>query len=168
MRYLRQAYRDQTPERCGHSAVRAPVIDAIEIQPPVSASQVCELLDIDPEFLVSCVREGLPFDTLERVQRLLDVPMNALAPVLHTTSRSLRRRRQEGNLSPEESIHLVRLARIVQLALWVYEDEDRAVRWLTTPKRMLDGETPLEYSDTEPGAEEVTRMLYAIEFSLPA
>ncbi len=140
-------------------------ITAARPQPP----HVSKLLEMNREDLVSGVREGLPFGVLERIQRLLDVPVKALAPVLHTTPRSLRRRRKEGRLSAEESNHLIRLARLVQLALWVFDDDPgRARTWLTGPKRLLGGETPLAYADTEPGAEEVTRMLYALEFSLPA
>ncbi len=140
-------------------------ITAARPQPP----HVSELLEMDREALVPAVREGLPFAVLERIQSLLDVPVKTFAPVLHTTPRSLRRRRKEGHLSPEESNHLIRLARLVQLALWVFDDDpERAARWLTGSKRLLGGETPLEYADTEPGAEEISRLLYALEFSLPA
>jgi len=112
---------------------------------------------------------GLPFDAYERLRTLLGIPSRELATVLSIPARTLQRRKQAGRLTAEESDRLLRLARLVALTLYVFEDDtDRAVRWLTAPKSLLDGESPLARADTEPGAREVEDMLYAIEFTMPA
>lgn len=127
-----------------------------------------EVLGIEQEALLGAARQGLPYAAYERVQGLLSVPSKELARAVRISPRTLRRRKEEGHLSPEESDRLIRLARIVALALWVYESPDKAARWLTSEKQLLAGETPLERTDSEPGAREVEDMLYAIEFTFPA
>ena len=55
------------------------------------------------------------------------------------------------------------------MAVYVWEDNaEAAVRWLTTSKSLLGGESPLQHTDTGPGAREVEDMLYAIEFTTAA
>jgi putative toxin-antitoxin system antitoxin component (TIGR02293 family) len=117
---------------------------------------------------VVSVRAGLPVAAFDRLQAFLDEPAAALAAALGLAPRTLNRRRQSGRLSADESDRLLRTARLAELALVALEDADAAARWLTSPKRLLAGETPLERADTAPGAREVEDMLFAIEFSLPA
>ncbi len=117
---------------------------------------------------VAYVRDGLPTEAFDRLQAFLGRPASALAATLGLAPRTLARRRQAGRLAPEESDRLLRTARLAELALVVFEDADAAATWLTTPKRLLGGETPLERADTAPGAREVEDMLYAVEFSMPA
>ncbi len=126
-------------------------------------------LGLKAQSLVTAVREGLPFDVYERLRRMLGVSARELAEVLSIPERTLQRRRQAGRLTSEESDRLLRVAHLVELALVVFEnDTERAVRWLTAPKSLLGGESPLARADTEPGAREVEDMLYAIEFTMPA
>ncbi len=117
---------------------------------------------------VAHVRAGLSTEAFDRLQAFLGRPASALAATLGLAPRTLARRRQAGRLAPEESDRLLRTARLAELALVVFEDADAAAAWLTTPKRLLSGETPLERADTAPGAREVEDMLYAVEFSTAA
>ncbi len=117
---------------------------------------------------VAYVRDGLPTEAFDRLQAFLGCPSSTLAGALGLAPRTLARRRQSGRLAPEESDRLLRTARLAELALVVFEEADAAAAWLTTPKRLLGGETPLERTDTAPGAREVEDMLYAVEFSMPA
>lgn len=117
--------------------------------------------------LISHIRQGLPTHAFDRLQAFLGCSTLVLASALGIAPRTLARRRGD-RLSPEESDRLLRAARLAELALVVFEDADAASEWLTTPKRLLRGETPLEHADTAPGAREVEDMLYAIEFSAAA
>ena len=119
--------------------------------------------------LVEAVREGFPFDVYERLRARLGVSARELAGVLSIPERTLQRRRRAGRLTRDESDRLLRVARLLELAVMVFEgDPVRAGRWLTAPKTLLGGESPLARADTEPGAREVEDMLYAIEFTMPA
>lgn len=135
---------------------------------PLDQLDGTRLLDLDGHEVVAAVRAGLPARALERLHDLLDVPMQDLAALLGIPPRTLTRRRQGGRFAPDESDRLLRLARLAELALVVFEEADAARIWLIEPKRLLGGETPLAHADTDPGAREVEDMLYAVEFTAAA
>lgn len=135
---------------------------------PLDQLDGTRLLEIGDYEIVTAVRTGLPVQALERLHDLLDVAMQDLAAVLGIPPRTLTRRRQTGRLTPDESDRLLRLARVVELALAVFEDAEAARTWLTEPKRLLAGETPLARADTAPGVRAVEDMLFAIEFTAAA
>lgn len=66
-------------------------------------------------------------------------------------------------LTPEESAKLVRLARVAWRAQEVFEDLDKAIDWLKSPNRALEGHPPIALLDTEVGAESVLDVLGRIE-----
>lgn len=115
------------------------------------------------------VREGLPYEHLDAMAETLGLAPDALAHVLNVSERTLQRRRQQGRLSPAESDRLWRLVHIYQQALDAFDGRAAEARaWLTTPKRALQGETPVEHLDTEPGLRVVEQMLATIEHTMPA
>ena len=134
---------------------------------PLDRLDGTRLLDLN-EAPVTIIRDGLQAEAFDRLQAFLGCSSSALAAVLGIAPRTLSRRREHGRLSAEESDRLLRTARLAELALAVFEDGGAAAEWLTTPKRLLDGETPVERTDTAPGAREVEDMLFAIEFSAAA
>jgi putative toxin-antitoxin system antitoxin component (TIGR02293 family) len=101
-----------------------------------------------PEVIARLGRAGISTDVLHRV-----IPRRTLEH---------RRQRQE-SLTQEESERAYRVANILALAETVMGDRTRALSWLTAPKRSLDGETPMDLLDTEPGARAVEELLYAID-----
>lgn len=137
--------------------------------PTVDQTDLAAFLGIETDSLVTAVREGLPFDVYERLSSMLELGSRDLAALLSISERTLRRRKHAGKLETEESDRVLRLARILELAVMVFEGESaRAVQWLTAPATLLGGESPLTRTDTEPGAREVEDMLYTIEFTMPA
>jgi putative toxin-antitoxin system antitoxin component (TIGR02293 family) len=66
-------------------------------------------------------------------------------------------------LNAEESEKVLRIARLYDKALDVFEDEKSAEKWLKEAARGLGGDIPLEYAKTELGAQEVERLLIRIE-----
>lgn len=134
---------------------------------PLDRLDGTRLLDLN-EAPVSVIRDGLSAEAFDQLQAFLGCSVSALASTLGIAARTLARRRQTGRLSPDESDRLLRTARLAELALAVFEDAEAAAEWLTTSKRLLDGETPLERADTAPGAREVEDMLFAVEFSAAA
>lgn len=115
------------------------------------------------------IRRGIPFERLQRLAERLTLTQETLTRVLGISERTLQRRKEAGRLHPEESDRVERLLRIWRLALRAFDDEeDEARAWLTTPKRALDDETPVEHLDTEPGARAVSEMLIVIDQTIPA
>ena len=52
---------------------------------------------------------------------------------------------------------------IIEKAREVFQTNEDALHWLKSPKIALDNKTPLEYCDTEIGANEVKNLLGRIE-----
>ena len=77
------------------------------------------------------------------------------------------RRRTKGDLSAQESKHVVRDADLLRRATDLLGNEDAAVRWLRTPAPALGGETPMDHAATECGAQKVTRLIGRLEHGIP-
>lgn len=115
------------------------------------------------------LRKGLPFSELRDAVSPLGISQDVVTRVLGVSERTLQRRRKSGKLSPSESDRVWRIKRIHSLALSAFDgNEDEAREWLTTPKRALGGDTPIEHLDTEPGLRLVEQMLTGIIYFFPA
>jgi putative toxin-antitoxin system antitoxin component (TIGR02293 family) len=78
--------------------------------------------------------------------------------------RTLARRRSRGKFTPEESERLLRLGTVFEQAVELFEgDNAAALRWLTAPRKALEGKTPLAYARTELGAREVEDLIGRLE-----
>jgi putative toxin-antitoxin system antitoxin component (TIGR02293 family) len=114
--------------------------------------------------LQAAIREGFPQAVVEEVMQAARLTLKELAASLDLSARSLQRRRREGRLVRIESDRLYRLARIVALAKYYIGDAEAATRWLKRPNRALEGKSPLELVDTEPGARAVENVLGRIAY----
>jgi putative toxin-antitoxin system antitoxin component (TIGR02293 family) len=122
----------------------------------------------DPVELHARAEQGLPYQALERVRVLLDVPVARVAELVRIPLRTLARRKDAGRLEPEESDRLLRLARLVGLALGLFEgDLPPARAWLATPQLALGREVPLDLATTDVGSREVERLIGRLEHGIP-
>ena len=62
-----------------------------------------------------------------------------------------------------ESERIYRIAKIYDRAVEVFGDEEMGRRWLKEPAWALGDRTPLEFAETELGAQEVDDLLGRIE-----
>lgn len=114
--------------------------------------------------LHSRLEEGLSFQALERLRQVLDVSGRDIADLLRIAPRTLARRKESGKLQPDESDRLLRLSRLVGLALTLFEGELQQARsWLSSPHPALGDESPLEFATTEVGAREVEHLIGRLE-----
>ena len=120
----------------------------------------------NPANLIARVRGGLPVSELDALQNILDVPIDNLATKLGISKATLHRRKIAGRLEPDESDRVVRFARLMGKAIEVFEGEEAARAWMSSPQYGLDGETPLDYATTELGAQEVRNLLGRIDHSV--
>ncbi len=100
---------------------------------------------------------------MEEGYKFIDVSDNLLSQIVNIPKRTLNRRKQQGRLNAVESERVLRIARLYDKALDVFEDEEAAENWFKKPARGLAGTPPLKYADTELGAQEVERLLIRIE-----
>ena len=113
--------------------------------------------------LILKVKKGLPVSSVEKLRKRLGVSDNFLSQIVNIPKRTLTRRKQQGRFNAQESDMVLRIARLYDKALEVFEDEQAAEMWLKAPARGLDEVVPLTYAKTELGAQEVEKLLIRIE-----
>lgn len=114
------------------------------------------------------VEAGFSYEALERLRRVLDVSTQQFAELVRIPARTLARRKDANRLEADESDRLLRLARIVGLALQLFEgDLDDARAWLLSAHPALGNEVPVELATTEVGAREVEYLVGRLEHGIP-
>ena len=114
------------------------------------------------------IRGGAPANILADLKRLLSISDLELVAVVGIPRQTMLRRLRQGRLTRHESDRAARLARVYNAALEFFDyNHDSAVRWLKHSNPALRGETPLEHSDTEIGAEEVLTVLHRLAHGIP-
>lgn len=111
------------------------------------------------------VRAGLPVREFDVLRQLLGLTVAALAQKVGISLATLSRRRHRHEvLDTGHGDRVLRFARLFRLAVGLYDGDESAARtWLTTPARALDGQTPLDYAETEAGAREVENLIGRLE-----
>lgn len=114
--------------------------------------------------LSGAVERGVGFDKLQILSEVLKATPYEIAETLHISESTLLRRKKDGKLQPDESDRLLRLGQIVAKAIQLFEgDRDAARAWLHRPALALGGATPLRYSQTYLGAQEVEDLIERLE-----
>lgn len=134
---------------------------------------VGEALNIDrkietPFDLMDLARQGLFRSAMDSLAQLLELSTKDLVQYLHISERTLQRYDEQKKLSPELSDHLIQLARVYARAVEVFEDKNKAVKWLKYPSHALGGITPLSCLDNFSGIELVLDELGRIEYGVYA
>jgi putative toxin-antitoxin system antitoxin component (TIGR02293 family) len=110
------------------------------------------------------VRNGLGMAELDAVVDALNLSQSDVQDVIDISVRTLQRRRKQGKaLTPAESDRLWRLLHIWAKSRVAFASESSARQWLKAPHGLLNGETPLERLDTEPGLREVEDLLTTLD-----
>jgi putative toxin-antitoxin system antitoxin component (TIGR02293 family) len=113
--------------------------------------------------LIVQLKKGLPVSSLTKLSHQMGVSENKLAAIVNVAQRTLTRRKKEGCFKTDESERVLRIARIFERSIEVMGSVVLAQQWFRSPVKGLGGKTPLDYSDTEPGAREVEALLHRIE-----
>ncbi|HEY1262081.1 MAG TPA: antitoxin Xre/MbcA/ParS toxin-binding domain-containing protein [Terriglobales bacterium] len=117
--------------------------------------------------LSEAVSEGLPKDALRRtVRRVFSRPREA-DEVMYRVVPPATYKRRRTRLKAHESERTERLARVIAAAETVWNDREKAHRWLTKPHPELNRKAPLNYALSELGARQVEDLLDRIYYGLP-
>jgi putative toxin-antitoxin system antitoxin component (TIGR02293 family) len=111
------------------------------------------------EEAIGILKKGLPASSFEKLHKGMDISSADLARISNIAIRTLQRRRKQGRFQTDESERLLRIGVLFDKAVEVLGSIDAARDWMKSPKKSLSWNTPLEYSDTEPGAREVEDLL---------
>jgi putative toxin-antitoxin system antitoxin component (TIGR02293 family) len=110
------------------------------------------------------VQHGLPYSAFDQLLANTSLPSDEALALVNIPQRTLTRRKREGRFHQDESDRLLRASRVFARTLVLFEgDRDGAKHWLSTPKKALGGEVPLELARTEVGALEVERLIGRLE-----
>ena len=102
--------------------------------------------------------------SVEALKDSIAIADNQLAQLLGVSEKTLSRARSaKGRLDPVTSDRLFRVARIVALAIDVLESEAGALHWLKREQIGLCGRVPLAMLTTDPGRDQVEKLLLRIE-----
>lgn len=121
------------------------------------------LAEPEATYLVRQVRQGVAMEEFFALQELLGLSEEALAEAVGMSRTTLHRRKKSGTLDSVESERVLRVTRMFVRAEEVFESREAAREWLRAPAVALQGESPLEYLDTEIGAREVENILGRLE-----
>ena len=113
--------------------------------------------------LIAKIKEGLSVKAFNRLCKNLNISEKALAHTMNIALSTLARRKKTGRLTFEESERLYRIARLYDRAHEVFKDKEMARKWLKEPAWALGDVSPLEFAETELGAQEVDDLLGRIE-----
>ena len=128
-------------------------------------SLVSETARTSEQERIARISRGYPANHLVTIRSALSLTAS-LAEQLFSVSQSTLLRRLKGRqrLSSVTSERLDRLASVANLAHEVFEDRDRALSWLSTPNVALGNQQPIMLCETEIGANQVRRILHALEW----
>ncbi len=118
--------------------------------------------------LLAEVERGLPRRAYEAVSEALELTPVEEDRLLQVSMRTRARWKGQSRLDMATSDRLVRLARILALAVAVLENRRNAVAWLREPSDALGGRSPLAAIASDPGAERVSNMLHQMEYGVYA
>ena len=120
----------------------------------------------EPSEMIPWLREGVNASLYQTLRELLAISDRQLSRIVRIAPRTLKRRLKHGRLEPDESERVARVGRLLLRAVEVFEDVEKARRWLRKPQVALGDETPLDHADTEPGARQVEDLLGRIEHGI--
>jgi putative toxin-antitoxin system antitoxin component (TIGR02293 family) len=110
------------------------------------------------------IRKGMAYKDVETLQEQLGVDKEKLAGLLKISTRTYDRRRIDGKFGAEETDRALRLGRIIERAIEMYDGNESAARaWLRQSVPALEGLTPLDLIGTEAGAVLVENLIGRIE-----
>lgn len=117
--------------------------------------------------LESVVAAGLPKRSATRLASRLHPDAKEALRYRSTIIPLATWKRRTTRLSPAESERTERLARVLALAEYVWDDQSTARRWMFAPHPELDGRTPSDAARTELGARRVEDVLNRLFYGLP-
>jgi len=114
------------------------------------------------------VSNGLPKGALKASVEHICIRPEERKQLLYRIIPEATYKRRREHLSAEESERAERLARIFATAAYVWNSEEDARTFLTTPHAMLQGRSPLDVSMTELGARRVEELLWRLYYGIAA
>lgn len=118
--------------------------------------------------LEDAVAGGLPKKSVSRLAARLHPDVKEALRYRSTIVPLATWKRRTTKLSPTESERTERMARVLALTEYVWDDEDAARQWMFAKHPELRGRAPIDVARTELGARRVEDLLHSLFYGLPA
>nr|WP_240890420.1 antitoxin Xre/MbcA/ParS toxin-binding domain-containing protein [Pseudomonas sp. TMW22090] len=110
------------------------------------------------------VREGLPFELLDRIASLLQAQRGVISKAICIAPSTLARRAIAGRFNTLESDRLVALVAVFEDALSLFEnDKAAATKWMSSPVRGLGSKRPIDMLGTRVETKAVLDLIGRLE-----
>lgn len=114
---------------------------------------------------IKWIKAGFPVDVADAVKQTFQMTSQALGELLNLSVATYERRRRDSRpLDTAASERLDRIATVALLAEEVFEDKEAASEWLSSTNAALGGSIPVMHCETALGAQQVRRILHALEW----
>lgn len=113
---------------------------------------------------IDLATEGISKASIDNLATLLGVSKKKMAEeILLVSVKTIERKKANDKLDKRTSSHAIEIARVMQHAYEVFEDEEKAKAWLNKENRALQSKKPVELLETLSGINLVNDVLGRIE-----
>lgn len=113
------------------------------------------------------VHQGLPFELLDQIATLVQMPRADLSRAICGSSTTLARRTKTGRFNTAESDRLVTLIAVFDQACYLFENDAAAAKkWMITPLRGLGSRRPLDLRGTRAESSAVFDLVGQLEMGV--
>lgn len=114
--------------------------------------------------IIRASESGITKAAVDELSRSIGVSKKEMAEeILNISIKTLERKKTSDKLDKKISSHALEVARVMQHAFEVFEDEEKAMQWLNRANRALNGLAPVHLLDTMTGINMVNDVLTRIE-----
>ena len=108
--------------------------------------------------------EGIPKSSVDELAAKLGISRKSLAEdVFDLSVKTIERKDPTERLDKRTSSHALEIAKLLQHALSVFEDEEKVKRWMNNENRALKGQKPVQFLGTLTGLTMINDVLGRIE-----
>lgn len=114
--------------------------------------------------MISAGSDGISKASVDELATHLGISRKTMAEDIFDLSvKTLERKGLADKLDKKTSSHAIEIARVMQHAFEVFEDEEKVKRWINKENRALNGKKPIAFFDTLSGLNIVNDILGRIE-----
>lgn len=114
---------------------------------------------------IKWIKAGFSVDVADAAKQTFQMTSQGLGELLNLSVATYERRRRDSKpLDAAASERLDRIATVALLAEEVFEDKQAASEWMSSPNTALAGSIPIMHCETAIGAQQVRRILHALEW----
>lgn len=121
--------------------------------------------DMNESDRIKLIKAGFSVDVADAAKLTFQMTNQELGELLSLSVATYERRRRDSKpLDSAASERLDRIATVALLAEDLFEDKQAASEWMSSPNAALGGRIPVMHCETAIGAQQVRRILHALEW----